>query len=933
MSEKETETYSEIISNLKDIDSNLDALLRGMKLYLDPDNPADRLWIDQIHAFYPSDFEDSYDRNLDSKPEMYYITPGQVAAREESILLESDTSVHPLHTNLVVASEIFTRGCEYSNINNVVVAGADPHFRDPRKLGGLLDRSENLFLHEKGDMVALSQSVKALIRVMEGDDPHPRSVFIDNTTDRFTPFLQMSGLFYEEGVDWLNEEFGRRGVKASVGVIEVPKTGIAKVAALGYDTERKLPELPTLYKSMFFETSSEEKEHDVQDVVRDMRLDMQVQHANSLLGHSEHAPEWTWSFGGNCLDKLKLALRDKLAEPTLDEDLAKMGLTRETAFLMVADGGESVSDERIRGTQVMEPVRGFTHPYSEYPGSETKPVAQRQGSKEDGYHNLEAAFQEIGGYQDKRFVDNCVIMIASLAQDDPDDPQYFAFKNKARMEFVFDPRPSYHIHKTQRHYQKPEGYSKTVAELAEEDDKWITEGLAIAGAVKLVARAGHVPKLPLDLKRDFESRRDIGVYAPWPLQKDKDIEGKLRNQDLQLMPVEPLGTFDDVRRFMRNSESYMFAQAPEADGENFWMSRIFVPSSIFVAKQLRDPYVNGNPMVIYSPEGHDRPEVEQIFDHLKRAAMVTQDPHYLYNRASKLRKAANFIKRMSDVHLETDEKVEYPYTPLPDTDQEMVTFLLSASSSNPLDNDDAYSAAVNWGLNGYGLMSGMGAQNPMGWHVFGGLQLIREGYDVTVQGVQDPYAMKTEGWPIQEMEKYMGGGHAVVAPDILVRIEQLLELEKLRENPEQKKIVVCQANGIGGLQEIAGVLALKEAGVPGMENVHMIIQNNRRQTPGQGMIGPHDALIDLLERRDEMHNIYVCSTVQEMMECASEITGKSMTYYHVVRPQDTQFPFEAAKHDYYDWFMGDDQHSQRPNTTIRDVVEGRDWKPICYGQD
>ena len=933
MSDNDVDTFTQILESLRDVDTKLDFLLKGGKLHLDPNDDLDALWIDQINAFYPDEFEKTYDRNLDSKPEMYYITPEQRDAGHDDVIEEADTSVHPLHTNLVVASEVFLRGCSYSNIQNVVVAGADPHFRDPRHLQGFLDRSENIFLHEKGDLVSLSQSVKAMIGVMEGTDATPRSIFIDNTTDRFTPFLKMADLFYEEGIDWLNDEFERRGMASRFAVVEVAKTGIAKVAALGQDVERPLQSLPMLYQNLFFETSSEEKEHDVQDVVREMRLDLRVQHANTLLGHSEHAPEWTWSFGGNCLDKMYLTLRDKLAEPTLDEDLAKMGLTRETAFIMVADGGESVADERIRDTMVMEPIRHLTHPYSEYPGSETKPVAQRQGSKEDGYHNLDVAFREIGGNADRRFADNCVIMIAPLAQEDPENPVYFAFKNKARMEYVFEPRPSYHLHKTQRHYQKPEGYTKTVAELSEEGDKWMIEGLAISGAVKLAARAGNVPKLPLDVKRDFMGKKDIEVSAAWPLEEEKDIEGKMRNHDLQVLTSQPVASFDEVRRFMRNSDSYLFAQSPEAEGENFWMSRVFLPSSIFVAKQLRDPYVNGNPMVIFAPEGEERPPVEQIFDHLKRAAMVTQDPHYLYNRASKLRSASDFIKRMSMIHLEQNEKEDIPYKPLPETGQEMVTFLLSASSSNPLDNDDAYSAAVNWGLNGYGLMSGMGASNPMGWHVFGGLQLIREGYDVTVQGVQDPYAMKTEGWPIQEMEKFMGSGHAVVAPDILVRIEQLLELEKLRENPGMQKVVVCQANGIGGLQEVAGVLALKEAGVQGMENVHMIIQNNRRQTPGQGMIGPHDALIDLLEHRDEMHNVYICSSVRDMMQCASEITGKPMTYYHVVRPQDTQFPFEPAKHDYYDWFMGDDQNSQRPITTIRDVVEGRGWQPICYGKD
>jgi len=211
------------------------------------------------------------------------------------------------------------------------------------------------------------------------------------------------------------------------------------------------------------------------------------------------------------------------------------------------------------------------------------------------------------------------------------------------------------------------------------------------------------------------------------------------------------------------------------------------------------------------------------------------------------------------------------------------------------------------------------------------LQLIREGFDVAVQGVQDPYAMKTEGWPLHEMRTYMGEGHAVVAPDIFVRIEQILEMHKiaLSGRPNQPKIVVAQANGIGGLQEIAGVLALKEAGVPGMENVHMIIQDRPRYTTADGVISPHQALINLLKERGDMDQIHVCQTVKEMMAIGAEITGHDFRYYPVRRPQDTQFPFEPIKHLYYNWFMNlGGNRASPPPVTIREIYETGGIDPL-----
>ncbi len=930
--EKSADFATSLVNSLAYLDDNLDKILKGEKLYLDPEDKRDALMIEQIQAFYPNDFEQTFNRNLDSKPEMYYITPeqeGQVIEGKSAKdwILEADTSVHPLHTNLSVSAARFQRGASLNEVTNYVMAGADPHFRNPVHYQDAYDRSENLFLHCDGDVVSLSQTVKLMRQCLESDQDGQRAIIIDDTTQRFTPFLSMLSMDYEEGIDWANDLLKEHGKDIRLGVVNEAKTGISKLNALGYNVDTPLEALPQLYNSLFFETSSEEKEHDINGVVDHHKLDVSVHHANSLTGHSEHAPEWTWTYGGNALDKIKLTLQDKLANPNLDSELAAMGLSRADAFIMVADGGESCADERLRDTKIFEDVLPLSHPFAEFPGSETKPVAQRHGPKQDGYYIRQQGYNELDGNVDTRIADNCIMIVASLDQEDPNNPVYFAFKNKQILKQVFEPSPDYHTHYTQRHFQHPEGISQTLAEMEENHDDWMHSNMAITGAFLLLTKTGGIKNKEVELKQQFNRHNRLQVASAWPIPEGMSFPKKLKEHDVRLSkPEEPINSFNDIRRFMRNNKGYVFPKVPVAENENFWMSRIVLPSSIYVAKQLRDPHVNGNPMVTYSRIGEERPAVEKIFDHLKRSAMVSQDPHYMYNRAVKVKSSANYMKKMSSIHVPTSEMEVNPYQPLPDTGKKnVVLFLLSASSAHPMDNDDAYSAAANFGMNyhrmgeGVVLKSGMGAQNPMGWSVMGGLQLIREGFDnVAVQGVQDPYAMKTEGWPSEEMHKYMGEGHAIVAPDIFVRVEQLIGMDIEEFGEDVELTIVCQANGIGGLQESGSVLGLREAGVPILQNANIIIQNRPRSVAA-GDIGPHDALIEMMEEQGDMWNVGVCETVEEMMELAGEMTGRDFSYYDVQRPQDTLFPFAREKYDYYDWFMGKD--GPVPERTLTDIYE------------
>lgn len=928
-------TFAKLRATLNKLDTYLEQLQDGDAPYLDPDIPEDKLVIDQIHAFYPEGKNTAYELSLDSRPEMYYITPQQKNKVVEGKTLEkwiqeADTSVHPLHLNLSNAAESMRRGASLNDVTNYVSAGADPHFRNRVHFNNAFDRSPNLFLHAKGDVVSLAQTVKLMKQALGDDDQAQRAIVIDNTTGRFTPLLTLLNLDFDEGVNWLNDALKKQGKDVRIGVVDKPKTGISKLKSIGFATEHALPALPPIDEKLspFFKTGSEEKEHDTSNAITYNKLDITLRHADDLAGHSEHAAEWKWSYGGNALDKLKLTLKDKIESPELDEQLSALELTRKNAFIMVADGGEDCFDRRLRSTKTFEDVLSLSHPLSEFPGSETKPVAQRHGVKEDGYYKRDAGYKELDGDVDTRIVDNCVVIIAPLEQEDPEKPVYYAFKSKQVIEQVFEPAPAYHTHYTQRHFQKPEGMAMTLAGLEEDQDPWMQTNLAIASAFLLMARTCGVQTKDVELGQHFNKKNRLPVACPWPLPEGSSLPAKLKKNDIAIQKTDkPVESFDDVRKFMRNNKGYIFPRVPLAEGENYWMSRIVLPSSLYVAKQLRDPHVNGNPMATYSKVGEKRPDVEQMFDHLKRSAMISQDPHYMYNRASKVSSASKYLKRMSSVHNPSHEVETARYTPLPDTGKKhVVLFLLSASGAHPFDNDDAYSAAVNIGLNHHKadqpvlMKSGMGWAHPMGWNVMGGLQLIREGFTgIDVQGVQDPFAMKTEGYPEEEMLKYMGKGHALVAPDIFVRMEQLLGLDTYKAEDDVQLTVINMANGAGGLQESASFLALRKQEHPLLTNANFIVQNRPRDGVN-GSIAPHDVLLKKMEKQGDMWNVEVCETVQEMMQSYERMTGIEMTYFDIPRPTDTLFPFAREKNPHYEWFMGA-EHSDAPAQTIRDVYE------------
>lgn len=887
-------------TRLETLQQNLDALLKGQKLNLDPDNPHDQRMINLLENMYPADPHRYAERDLDVPAKLYYITPEQSANGKADSIRKIDTQVHPLCFDANAEQFNFKRGCLENNMTNVVVMGMDLHFRPRKLMDQAAKRADNLVLHHRGDLVALSQTVKALLDITENDNPDKiKSLTISNANGRFTPVLEMLAIDPSITRDFKIGE-------CSIKIVQDADNLISALRAHGEHLNLPLEPLPALFEATAFATTSDEKLDDDKRVKERARLNYLSLHSDDVGGHSRNANEFTGSPGGNALDKVRATLEEKR---NAGELIMANGLPANT-FLKVADGAECMFDPRIRFAKDMRDGNRLVHRFSEFPGAETKPISARIGGSKEGYYSaMERALREVGPDADKRVIDTCVAIVAPLVGNDPADPVYYAVKAQTPLELVFTPRPDHKL-KSQRHFQKPLDRDETIAELEVAGDPWMARELAIAKAMRVLGAAAAIPKRAPDLQETFDAARKMRIAVGRNFSKHEPLAQDMRRNGLHLERTShEIRSFDDIRTLLDNgggaNRGYAFVGGKTGYGHNFFLSDLCAPSSLFVAKQLRDPRVNGNPAVIIDPENTRYGAFKDIIRSLSDNGNIPQDVHRIMKFAKTAEEAAKYIRERA-IHEENfapeldirDQKLRYE-------DRDMVTFFLSASCALPYVQDDAYSGAVNWGMNGYGGMSGFGEQFPMGWNVWGYLALIKQGLDVPIQGVQDPYAMKTEGWPIGPMEQIAGPGNAVVARDILYRLEMLLELEKYRAQPERKKLVTVHSAGAGGLQEISGALGLKVEGERGLENAHFFIRNTPRTLQTGVVVRDNDALLNEIAKRYSFKDlgIHPCKDQKDEMRIASEIVGRRLEFYEVKRPYDTDYPFVESKNPYAEWLL------------------------------
>lgn len=921
------------------LDDLLDTVLKGGKPVLDPENKTDKLFIEYLHNLYPENFDRVYERSLDTRPEGYYITPEQQKNGQDKLVKQVNTQIHPLHDELKKLNHSIAGRASKIQLYNFAVAGADMHFRDQRDYEDLYDRSPNLLLHEKGDVVSLSQTVKLLREVVDGEDRSNHAVLIDNTTERFTPILKMLGLDYPEAVDNLNQKLEKNTRSLRLAVVEEKNTALGRMKAIAFDGEKKLPVLPQIMPEQVFQaTSSQEKIDDVRRALSDHRSNITISDAKVIGGQSEHDPEFQYTYAGNDYAKGVLTILDKQENPHVENVLNAMGLSKDNTGILFYDGGELYAERGLAETDVFKSYIGSAHPFIEFPGADTKPISQTVGTNSDYYKVVEQAFEEIRQKEnrdvDTRILDNCVSIYMPLEQEDMSNPRYYAYKATTVQEFDFKPDPMAAANmvadefKNQRHYQRPIDRVENLASLEDESDQWMLQDLAIAKAVRGFSDACRVPKRKLDPSAEFNKVANIVVECPYPVPAEYHdrLTEKLGKRGLSFSaPEKPMRSIAEVRDTVKKADALIFPNVGVEKEKNFWVNRMLTPASAVVDKQLSGVQIP----IAFWREGNKLSEFERVANHYKKANLVAQDVRHLYRGADRVKKNAAYITE-SLMHSESfGEFEQHKKIALPKRDKAVV-FLESASSTHPVDLQNSYELAVNCGLNGYDNVSGFGMSGPMGMVSWAGMQLRREGWtDHVVMGAQDPNAMKTEGAPFEAMRAIMGNGYGVVSPDIYERMWQMLQMDELQKDPGMETIAVAQGCGIGGLQEISFVMALKELGVPGAERISLIIENAERELPS-GVISPHDALLDIMEERgdlDEGSTVYATTSPEETIQAIGEIQDRDMFYMPIQNPIDTIHPFEVVKNPLYNWLM-DRGDWTSPEKTIKQAVNEHQYSMV-----
>jgi hypothetical protein len=868
--------------------SVLREMLQGNKPVLDPAADTDKAVIDILHHM-----GDRHD--LDSPALFYYLTPAETGQQRETDKLEINTEVHPLHVELVTEAAEILGQLNKQGIANAQILGADFY----NEL-----RADNLVLSSRGAIPALLQAMSIIYEAMEHKlAVKPRTLALDNSTGRWTPLLKLLDLDSEEKRAAFNRQFINGHQAFALRVADTKADIPAVIAESGLEANKQISAAKTIFHPgirpyLPFDTSNEIKHKDAVMAVKRNGYNVMLDHSNRVGGHSENGLEFTGSYGGNALDKLVTTLRYKIqqAPGAIERYLHELDENIDNTWLLVADGGVSF-DPEVFAEPEFDGARDLVIPGMLLPGPETKPVVLRLGATGDFYGAASRVMDRLGE-NSRTSIDTCVWLLAPMKQDNPEKPLYFAVKASNRGTVAREPQPANDMHKIDKHYQIPEGYTKTLAELEKENDPFVWKDMAFTRALNvLLEKCGAGQRAP-KLKKEFNiSAVGYKVLANHQFMRGisadalADLDNQLKERGMSLLKdVASPQKLMDIRDTLYRSDGFVIM--PGSRDFDFYLNGV-IQTSLLVGKQLKDRHLDNKSIEYLRGDKKTRSAITRILDHLKSAGMINNYFDMYFGEksgvADLVSSFANAARKYNRPVLESEsKKIE-----LPESGRDNVTFFFSAGTDIPEFLDDAWLASRNFARNGFGILSGMGRHSMMGVNVYAALDLKAKGHDVYVAGVQDPYAKVTEGWPIEFMDDLMGPGHALVAKDIFERIWVLSEAEKVQETG-QKKVVVVQGGGIGTLQEVFCLLWMKK-NLPGLDNMHIVIQNRKRRISDGTTQGVYDRLLEYIPEEDKSAlNIHSCETVEQALHIAGDIYGRKLTYNHEPRTV-CGYPFEKEK--------------------------------------
>jgi predicted Rossmann-fold nucleotide-binding protein len=861
-------------------EKNTRAILNGEKPLLDPAMSADRLFQSLLDDMAAT-------RDLDSPAIFYYVTPGDLATGYAAEKKKVNTEVHPLHADLVAAEGRLMTALADRNIRNAQLLGAD-FFSEKR--------ANNFILPARGALPALAQALD----VLTCPNSAPKTLTVDNSTGRWTPLLAMLGLGTPEQILAFNSR--GQGLHLAVAQSEAEIGDI--IAAHGHEPVKAIAPARTLFEPsqkpyLAFDTTNVIKLTDAIKTIKRGGQNVYMADGNSVGGHSETSLEFTKSYGGNALDKLISTLRYKAALPpgVVESDLAAHGATLDNAYLVVCDAGADLAPEMIAQPE-FDGIRDLLIPGVPAPGPEMKSVIDRMGTTTDFYEAALKARKNLPASADASSItDNYVWLIAPLKQADPAHPVYYAVRAHA-VNQLSEARPKSEFNRIDKHYMTPPGGDKTFAELAAENNPAVWHDTALARSLTaLLQKSGAKQRAP-SLKQEFNVAAGFHVLANHQLKpgvSERELQAldqALHEKGMSLAEdVQPPRTLSDIRDLIRKNDGYVIM--PGSRDFDFYLNGL-LQTSLLTGKQLHDPHVDPKHIEYLRSDPEDRSTITRIIDHTKAVGMVGTHYDQFFRNHADLNGLAQSFAKSARSYKPLPEETPKPKIALPGPAHPPVAIFHSASTAIPEYLDDAYDLAANLVRNGFTVVGGMGRQSMMGLLVYAALAMRAQGADAEVMGVQDPYAMITEGWPKEFVDQLETPDHAQVAGDIFERIETIAHLSDIRATGQPYAHTI-QAGGIGTLQEFFALAWLK-MNDPQLANLHLILENAPREMPDGTMAGPYDELLRHIPKEDYARlNLHVCTSVEEDMACRAAIYGRPMAYHREKNPVGF-YPFDKNPH-------------------------------------
>jgi predicted Rossmann-fold nucleotide-binding protein len=908
-------------------EKTLTAILKGEKPKVDPSHP-DQAW------FYEQMIRMHADFFIPEVPRAYVTLPGEGAFELEQ---KGDTKIHPLGYEQTTRKSNIDLHMQKEGVMNYKILGSDYGFRDvkvkPLKQADFADS----FILGRGDFFAMWQFVHFLQAKLSKDhdaDLGAKPLVLQNSGRAFWQPV-IDGLGLETYEDDLKKRAGFQITSFPNETEDVISQSLGKWASREPKKSRNIPEIPA-GSVLLMVTGNSKKVHELQDIMNTQKTGVKVYPFSKFFPKPEEAKELSRTYAGNNYEKMEKAWErlDEMSPDEIEAMLKKQRIDPAKTFLWFDDRGmETVTDFYSAGQ--FDECREFLNGYKPGPGAEMAHVFKSM-SLEDFYARMEkiATGMEKKTQEpvDLGLTDLTTYMVSPILADSKGKRPFYSFFGTTSDELVFAPRPASDLHKYSEHFQRPKNMpdDRTKAEIPGYIETMSGMALAAKAAIRTFGMDEN-QVISKAMKAEFREkskgqRWNVGTqYSLMPdstghgssglirqlnggvvFMKGRDADYDILSESDHDVPINEKeemhvsSALNNFQRFAIDADCFVLTpeQGKPENNMTHWQ-KLFVFYSLIVGKQIFDPAVSSKPFALLNRKNDQtwEPALE-IFAHLHKKSLIGDKPNHLFRMFDTIKKTSDYLKRAMTRYIPDNIPMTHFQEMGAKSPEDLfrVTVFCSASSTNALLRDQARQLGFQLAAYGFALKNGGGS---------GGIQqdfddmfdengfmrgdIRREGLMVeTSLGVHefrkfwetnfDEPAPRNWVESIQCEQTFQSEGlcefndRSVVHPNIYHRMDDLADTEAF----------IVDAGGSGTVQEIAGILMLREAGLLPIENVPLIIINTET---GQGrhkssIYGP---LIDTIPQADfKRLNIHVVRSNSEAIElCREARTARGMEPFDV----------------------------------------------------